>query len=285
MTAPRIAISLGASFLGYATHAGFLARLHELGVRPVAVGGSSAGAIAAGLYASGLPVECMRRVVISWRFRRSFIRRTPWLTQYLRCTFADKNPGLFKPDAAVTFLESVFGNLQIESLPTRFMAAVSDLTTHQTHFLTQGSLARAMIASCCVPTFFQPLFHLGMACFDGGIAHETPMDPWLDDPSIDTIVLHRVSHYSRPAPTWAPFNVINLTNQSHACASEQLLQYRLRLAQMHGKRVLIAHTHHDRPALFSGQQMATFYEAGAASAAEFYSTTLNGLENITSPQA
>ncbi len=283
MPAPRVAISLGASFLGFATHAGFLARLHELGVRPLAVGGSSAGAIAAGLYASGLPAEKVRQVVTSWRFRRSFIRRTPWLTQYLRCTFADPNPGLFKLEGAVNYLESIWGDLQIESLATRFMAAVSDLTTHQTHFLTQGSLARAMVASCCVPTFFQPLVHAGMTCFDGGIAHETPIDPWLEDPSIDTIILHRVSHHSRPAPTFAPLNLIHLTAESHACASEQLLQYRLRLAQMHGKRVLIAHTHHERPALFSGRQMPIFYEAGAASAAEFYSTALAGLESITSP--
>ncbi|MCA1964981.1 MAG: hypothetical protein LDL31_13630, partial [Prosthecobacter sp.] len=176
----------------------------------------------------------------------------------------------------VTYLESVFGDLQIEALSPRFMAAVSDLSTHQTHFLTQGSLARAMVASCCVPTIFQPLRHAGMDCFDGGVAHETPIDPWFEDPEIDTIVLHRVSHPSGEAPTWVPFNLIQLTAEAHACASEQLLQYRLRLAQMHGKRVLIAHTRHARPALFSGAQMASFYEAGAASAAEFYQTALAG---------
>ena len=149
----RIAITLGASFLGYAAHAGFMARLHELGVRPVRVGGSSAGAITAGLYAAGLPAEKIREIVLSWNFRKSFVSRTPWLMHYVRNTFFESCPAVFKPDAAVDYLESILGDRQIEALrdPT-FMAAVSDLETKRAHFLQTGSLARAMVASCCVPT-------------------------------------------------------------------------------------------------------------------------------------
>jgi NTE family protein len=274
----RIAISLGASFLGYATHAGFLTRLHELGVRPVAVGGSSAGAIAAGLYAAGVEAAKMREVVTSWKLRQSFINQTPWLTHYIRNTFFEGNPGVFKPDAAVTCLESVFGDVQIEHLQSpRFLAAVSNLEDRTTHFLQSGSLARAMVASCCVPTVFQPLEHAGMACFDGGIAHETPIDPWLEDEGVDTIVLHRVMHHGSASSRVVPLNLINLTARAHACASEQLLHYRLRLAEMHGKRVIIATTTHDRPTLFSGKQMPGFYEAGAAEAQRFFDAELRTL--------
>ncbi len=274
----RIAISLGASFLGYATHAGFLTRLHELGVRPVAVGGSSAGAIAAGLYAAGVDAAKMREVVTSWKLRQSFISQTPWLTHYIRNTFFEGNPGVFKPDAAVTCLESVFGDVQIENLQSpRFLAAVSNLEDRTTHFLQSGSLARAMVASCCVPTVFQPLDHAGMTCFDGGIAHETPIDPWLEDEGVDTIVLHRVIHHGSSSSKVVPLNLINLTARAHACASEQLLAYRLRLAEMHGKRVTIATTTHDRPTLFSGKQMPGFYAAGVAEAQRFFDTELKAL--------
>ncbi len=274
----RIAISLGASFLGYATHAGFLARLHDLGIRPVAVGGSSAGAVAAGLYASGLPSDQVRNVVTSWGLRRAFIRRTPWLTHFIRSTFFDANPGLFKTDDAVTFLESILGDLQIESLnsPT-FLAAVSNLETHATHFLQSGSLARAMVASCCVPTVFQPLRHAGMICYDGGVAHETPMDPWFEDDSVDTIILHRVAHSGDGMPRMVPFNLINLTARSHACASEQLLHYRLKLAEMHHKKVIIITTTHARPALLSSKQMPSFYDEGAATAQRLFESDLQKL--------
>lgn len=274
----RIAITLGASFLGYATHAGFLSRLHELGVRPVHVGGSSAGAIAAGLFAARLPAEKIREIVTSWSFRQSFVSGTSWLTHYIRNTFHERHPAVFKPDSAVDYLQSILGDLQIEDLhDPSFMAAVSDLENSRTHFLQKGPLARAMVASCCVPTIFSPLKHVGMMCFDGGVAHEAPFDPWLEDDSVDTIILHRVSHNASAYPQFIPFNLFKLTAQAHACASEQLLQYRLRLAAIYGKKVIITTTTHDRPALFSGKRMPDFYEAGAQQAQRFYESELRGL--------
>jgi NTE family protein len=274
----RIAITLGASFLGYATHAGFLARLHELGIRPVHVGGSSAGAIAAGLYAAGLSAEKIREIVLSWDLRLSFVKRTKWFTHYVRNTFYEPYPAVFKPDAAVDFLEGILGDRQIEDLkdPT-FMAAVTDIDENHAHFLQSGSLARAMIASCCVPTIFSPLMHQGMRCFDGGVVHEAPFDPWLEDDSVDTIILHQISHTTHSYPKFIPFNLFKLTAQAHGCASRQLLEYRLRLAQIHGKKVIITTTTHDRPPVFSGKRMPDFYEAGVQQAQTFYDQELKPL--------
>ncbi len=275
---PRIAITLGASFLGYAANAGFLARLHELGVRPVRVGGSSAGAIAAGLYAAGLPADKIREVVLSWGLRLSFVSGTPWFMHYVRNTFCSSYPAVFKPDAAVNYLESILGDRKIEDLhePT-FMAAVCDLDAARTHFMQSGSLARTMVASCCVPTIFSPLKFVGMNCFDGGVVHEAPFDPWLEDDEIDTIIMHRVAHTEQSYPRFLPFNLFKITAQAHACASEQLLQYRLRLAAILGKKVLITQTTHDRPALFSGNRMPDFYEAGVQQAQRFFDQELKAI--------
>ena len=142
MSQPRFAITLGASFLGYATHAGFLARLHELGIRPTHVGGSSAGAIAAGLYAAGLDQQKIREVVTSWSFRQSFISRTPWFRQFTANTFHSAYPAPFKSTAAVDYLEQLFGDLQIEALKNpSFLTAVTDIDHRQGHFrLVQRSL-------------------------------------------------------------------------------------------------------------------------------------------------
>jgi hypothetical protein len=41
--------------------------------------------------------------------------------------------------------------------------------------------------------------------------------------------------------------------------------------------VIVTATTHDRPALFSGKQMPSFYEAGAAEAQRFYETELKSL--------
>jgi predicted acylesterase/phospholipase RssA len=75
----RVAISLGASFMGYATHAGFLAEIFRQGLRPVAIGGSTAGAITAGLYATGLSTETIREAVTGTALPLSFVKRTPWI--------------------------------------------------------------------------------------------------------------------------------------------------------------------------------------------------------------
>lgn len=264
--------------MGYATHAGFLARLHELGVRPVAVGGSSAGAVAAGLYAAGLSSEVIRETVCSPHFRRSFVRRTPWWTHYIHNTFNERNIAVFNPEGAAEHLEALLKNRQIEDLTQpSFLAAVSDLDSYRTHFLQKGSLARAMVASCCVPTIFAPLQHQGMTCFDGGIAHEAPIDPWLEDEKVDLILMHRVNHTQSPAPKMFPFNLVHLTARAHTCAGEQLLEYRLRLAELHGKKVLITDTTHERPGLLSSAKMPSFYAAGAEQAERFFNSTLKPL--------
>ncbi|MCX6855110.1 MAG: patatin-like phospholipase family protein [Verrucomicrobia bacterium] len=254
MSSPRFAITLGASFLGYATHAGFLARLHELGIRPARVGGSSAGAIAAGLYAAGLTQEKIRDVVTSWSFRQSFIRHTPWLRQFIANTFRTPYPAPFKSTATVDYLEALFGDLQIEDLiDPSFMTADTDIDHRQAHFLQTGSLAKAIVASTCVPTIFSPLNHASMMC---------------------SIIVHRIHHTTHDFPKFIPLNLFKLTAEAHGCASEQLLQYRLKLAAMHGKKVIITDTTHDRPALFSGKRMPDFYEAGQEQAQRFYDSVL-----------
>lgn len=274
----RFAISLGSSFLGYATHAGFLTRLHELGVRPVAVGGSSSGAIAGGLYAAGLAPDVIRKTVLAHRFRRSFVRRTPWFTHYIHNTFNGHAVGAFKTEGAVQYLESVLGQRTIESLTApRFMAAVSNLETSKTHFMERGPLARTMVASCCIPAVFTPIQFEDMLCFDGGVAHEAPIDPWFEADDIDTIVMHRVNHTAAPAPRLFPFNFMHLASKAHECASEQLLEYRLRLAAMHGKKVIVVTTVHSRPHAFLGKEMPNYFAAGEAQAQNLFETQLRDL--------
>jgi NTE family protein len=191
---PRIAISLGASFMGYATHAGFMARLHALGVRPVAVAGSSAGAITAGLYAAGLETEAIRQAVLSPRLYLSFASRTKWVWHQFVEVFRHLHPGFLNPIGAIGHLESLVGQRGIESLTQpRLMIAMSDLSRHETLFATQGPLARAMAASCCVPMLFSPLEFDGRHCTDGGVAHEVPVEPWLNDGGIDHIIMHRIT--------------------------------------------------------------------------------------------
>jgi predicted acylesterase/phospholipase RssA len=275
---PRIAISLGASFLGYATHAGFLARLHSLGVRPVSVGGSSAGALAAGLYAAGLDAKTIRETVLSWRLRRSFVNRTPVFSHYFKATFNSVHVSAADPRGAVKLLDTIVGGRRIEDLrsPT-YLAAVTDLEGGRAHFLREGSLAKAMVASCCMPTFLSPLKDGDIEYFDGGIAHETPVDPWFEQPDVDVIIIHRISHPTAKPIKFFPLNIFNTPGRVLSCAGEQLLEYRKRLAAFHGKKLIISHTFHERPRMFSGSRMPSYYAIGEEQAQKLYDETLQSL--------
>jgi predicted acylesterase/phospholipase RssA len=127
---PRIAISLGASFMGYATHAGFMARLHALGVRPVAMAGSSAGALTAGLYAAGLETEAIRQAVLSPRLYLSFASRTKWVWHQFVEVFRHLHPGFLNPIGAIGHFESLVGQRGIESLtqPRLMIAMICRVT-------------------------------------------------------------------------------------------------------------------------------------------------------------
>ncbi len=272
---PRIAISLGASFMGYATHAGFLARLHALGVRPVAVGGSSAGAITAGFYAAGLEQEVIRQAVCNPRLYLSFARRTIWFWHQLVNSLLHRHPGFFDARGAVAHFESIVGTRAIESLSNpQLLIALSDLSKHETLFVRSGPLASAMAASACVPMLFTPLEFEGRMCTDGGVAHESPVDPWFTDDGIDHIIIHRIVQPPGKPPLLPLHRLMATIAATHAAMNRQILNDRIELARLHGKKLTIITTSHARPSPFFPGRLKQCYEMGDATAQKFHAEHL-----------
>lgn len=274
----RIAISLGASFLGYATHAGFLAGLHEQGIRPVAVAGSSAGAIAAGFYAAGLSQEQIRREVLRFDLRWSFVKSTLFTLHPLLSLGFSRHPSVFNSNGAVTYFESVLGQRRIEDLASpQLVVALTELDTHRAHFARSGPLARAMAASCCVPVMFSPIEFEGKLCHDGGVAHEMPMDFWFEDSEVDLIIAHRITHPASARSRFFPANIIQISGASHETCCRDLIQYRQQLAASHGRRLIIADTVQERPPLLLKRDLSGCYDLGMRQAQTFYEQTLRPL--------
>ncbi len=273
---PRIAIALGASFMGYATHAGFLARLHALGVRPVAISGSSAGAITAGLYAAGLEQEVIRQAVLSPYLHLSFARRTKWLWHQLISSFFCPHPGLFDPRGAIAHFESLVGTRAIETLSNpRLLIALSDLAKHETLFVRSGPLATAMAASSCVPMLFTPLEFEKRMCTDGGVAHESPIDPWFTDDDIDHIIIHRIDQPRGKPPLMPLSRLMATVAATHASMNRQILNDRIELARLHGKKLTIITTNHSRPSPFFPGGLKQCYELGDATGQKLIDTVLS----------
>jgi NTE family protein len=272
---PRIAITLGASFLGYATHAGFLAGLHERGVRPVAVAGSSAGAVAAGLYASGMAQDQIKKEVLRHALRWSFVRRTVWFWHQLFSLTFSRQPSVFNSIGAVQHFETLLGKRRIEDLHSpKLTIVVTDLTHHRAHFAQSGPLARAMATSCCVPVMFSPIEFEGRLCHDGGVAHELPMDFWFEDEDVDLIIAHRIVHPPTQRARIFPGNLIELSGATHETACGQLMHYRQALANRAGKKLIIAETEHPRPPMMFGRGLGECYDLGFRSAQDLHDKTL-----------
>lgn len=265
--------------MGYATHAGFMARLHALGVRPVAVSGSSAGAITAGLYAAGLEQEAIRRAVLSPRLYFSFASRTKWIWHQLINSFLHRHPGFFDPRGAVAYFESLVGARAIESLSNpQLLIALSDLSKHETLFVRTGPLATAMAASACVPMMFTPLEIEGRMCTDGGVAHESPVDPWFADDGIDHIIIHRIVQPPSKPPLMPLRRLMAIISATHETLNRQILLDRIELARLHGKKLTIVTTDHTRPSPFFPGRLKQCYELGDATAQKFYDAELAVLQ-------
>lgn len=248
----RSAISLGASFLGYATHAGFLCQLRDRGYAPSHVAGSSAGALAAGLYAAGLDTETIRRTVTGAALRWSFVRRTFWGVHFTRSMVWSRQPSCFNTRGAVEYLESILGKRRIEDLTAaRLTIGLADLETRRSRLVAEGPLAEAMVASCCVPFLLAPTQFEGQRYFDGGVSHEAPVDQWFQSPEVDRIIVHRIRHAEGRVAHSFPGNLFALTGAAHEVISDQLMTYRQQLAGMHGKAFQILQTEHAVPSLFA----------------------------------
>ncbi len=163
-TVPRLGLALGGGGALGAAHVGVLQVLHERGITPTVVAGTSAGAIIGAAYAFGLdPYDLEAHVTgASWGHFGTFTPR-PGL-------------GLLTADALRQTVQKIAGDAHIEDLPVRFAAVATDIETRDAVVLESGSLADAIAASIAVPGVFRPVRVHGRMLIDGGVAQNLPIE-------------------------------------------------------------------------------------------------------------
>ncbi len=203
-------LAMSSGFFGFFAHAGMLTALEQEGLLPAALSGSSAGALVAGLWASGLPMPHVARA----------------LNELRRDEFWDPGigPGLLRGDLFRRKLETLLPVQHIEQCRRPVALSVFDLATRKTRVLESGPLAPAIVASCALPVMFQPVRVNGRLSSDGGIADRPglagvpegrrvlhhhlssrspwrrPGDPELVPPKRDRLVSLTVSNLPRVQP-------------------------------------------------------------------------------------
>ncbi len=259
---PGIALALGSAFLGIYAHGGFLCGLNKAGVFPGHVAGASAGAMAGGFYASGMRGAELEAAVLSGALKRSY----PDIGMVLRGApmfFIGRLTGLMNGKRLVKYLEGQLPVSAIEETPgVRLKIAVTDLKGHKGIFLDTGPLAQSMMASCSVPILFTDQNIGGTRYHDGGILHELPIDPYINDPAIHTIIVHNVCYPTGNGKLGvsAPFS------RGHQMMNDALFAYRRAEAERNGKRVILVETGHPHPGILQSKAAKKrYFEEGERS--------------------
>jgi len=259
---PGLAVALGSSLLGYYAHAGFLNGLAAAGLHPARLAGASAGALAGALHASGLRGEELKTAALDPALRWSFFDwgsfvRLPGVLMVLWAS------GVFSGRGAVKRLHRQFDGADLASLDGPALEiAVTDAVTHRTLILRDGPLAELVVASCAVPGLIG-IQRVGERRYiDGGVACEAPFEQWLDDPEIDTIVIHRIRHEENSGPSVSWETIATSIGAAHHTVCNELHHHRRELARMKGKRLIEIVTSTPVPGLFSNRRAPLCYERG-----------------------
>jgi len=160
---PKLGLALGSGSARGWAHIGVLQALHEAGVKPDIVCGSSIGALVGAAYAAG-----------------ELERFSDWVQGLgLRSVFGfmdfNLSGGMLKGEKLIEFWRRNFADFDIEASPMPFGAVATDLHSGAEVWLREGSIADAVRASIALPGLFTPVARSdGRLLVDGGIVNPVP---------------------------------------------------------------------------------------------------------------
>jgi len=265
---PGLAVSLSSSFYGFYCHVGFMAELHRQGYYPEQIAGASSGALTALMCGSGLRGEKLEAFIRQPGVRRSIYDwgwwwRLPGVVSHIFGT------GVLNGNNMVRFLKEKLGPLRLEDLKEpKIQIAVTNLTHKRLDIITRGDAAEYAVSSSLVPGLFQARRLDGSLWCDGGTVDVVPFEHWLDQPDVETIVLHEILHEpgSVPQAPGGGTNIAVAMALCHEIMSNQMLSYRLRLAALTDKRVIHIQTYAPHPGIFPRKSREVLRQRGREAA-------------------
>lgn len=186
---PTFGIAFGGGGARGLAHIHVIEALDELGIRPVAIAGSSIGAIMGAGMAAGISGKEIRehaRFILSHRTEvasRMWRARPGTLAEMMEAGFrvsqfnAERILNAFLPDGVPDMFEEL-------KIPLKVTA--TDYFGHRLVVISEGELRSALAASAAIPAVFRPVTRDGRLLIDGGIYNPVPFD--LIDQDADIII-------------------------------------------------------------------------------------------------
>ena len=159
-----IGLALGSGAARGWAHIGVLQALHDLGIRPRVITGTSVGALVAAVYASG-KLEDFAEWVVKLR----------WDALLRYGDLGLRGGGLFSGKKLLRALSPFLSTTAIEYLPITFAAVATDLDTGREIWMRSGSLSDAVRASISIPGLFSPTRAGSGWLVDGGLVNPVPI--------------------------------------------------------------------------------------------------------------
>jgi NTE family protein len=154
----------GGGARGFA-HVGVLKALSEMGIKPAMVSGASAGAVIGAYYAAGFAFDEIIEIVSQTE-----------LFRLLDFNFL-KSGSLFKTDAVKESFEKDLIGLTFEDLDIPLTVAATDFQNGISHYISEGNLVLALLASSAIPVLYQPVEINNVMFIDGGLLNNFPIEP------------------------------------------------------------------------------------------------------------
>lgn len=183
-SSPSFAVALGGGGARGIAHIAMLEAFDELGVRPLAVAGTSIGAMVGAAYASGIEGRFLRAHTLDVMRNRSEVMakllkaRVGKFTDLVSRGFA--NPMML--DAEI-FLELFWPDgvaQRFEDLAVPLHVVTTDFRNRCEAIFSSGPLGPAVAASMAIPGLIKPVEMEGRLLIDGGAVNPLPYDLLFD---------------------------------------------------------------------------------------------------------
>lgn len=155
----------GGGARGFA-HVGVLEVLEREDIKVDSIAGASMGAILAGMYAIGMPLEKMKQIVLN--FQNLHIEPTKYLNLL--------HESILKNEFVEEVLVQIFGDLTFADCKIPFSVVAVDLESGKEVIFKDGLLKDAIQASSSIPIIFPPKFHQDRYLIDGGVLNNLPLN-------------------------------------------------------------------------------------------------------------
>jgi len=223
-----VVLALGGGGVRGGAHTALLDVLTEAGIPVLGLAGSSAGAIAAAVYAFGLNTrpEQINEWLKDPELER--LQRNGVFSQVARMVDFVRRPYLAEGTSLREGYKRIFDDHKIEHSLIPLIIQAADFHTGELVMLKAGSVAEALAASSAVPSVFPPVSWHGRLLVDGDVAEKVPVTA-AKSLGLGPVVAVDISNPSIPAE---PKSALEAALQAGEASRKRLLSLALAQADL-----------------------------------------------------